>query len=85
MQTKLPLSTEAGMIERAKRYGLTHGKSVSQIVEDYFPSLTAEEAGRRTALPPITRELAGSRNAKDYRTGDIAVMNAAEFVHSLLP
>lgn len=60
MQTKLTLSIEAGTIERAKRYARGHRKSVSQIVEDYFRSLTAEEVDRKKAIPPITRELAGS-------------------------
>ena len=43
MQTKLTLRLEDQLIEQAKSYAALAGKSVSQIVADYFKLLTAEK------------------------------------------
>ena len=56
MQAKLTLELEQTLIERAERYAEASGKSVSQVVADYFAQL--DEAFGET-LPPITRSLSG--------------------------
>jgi len=59
MQTKLTLRLEERLIEQAKSYAAHAGKSVSQLVADYFRMLTSE---KRKILPPstpITQSLRG--------------------------
>lgn len=58
MQTKLTLRLDARLIHLAKIYAHETGKSLSQLVADYFqlidqPRLNAEE------LPPLTASLRG--------------------------
>jgi replicative DNA helicase len=59
MQTKLTLRLEDQLIEQAKSYAAQAGKSVSQIVADYFKLLTSQKI--KTSLPstPITQSLRG--------------------------
>ena len=57
MQAKLTLELEKALVERAKRHAEASGKSVSQLVADYFTQLG--EPLDEEALPPITRSLSG--------------------------
>ncbi len=57
MQAKLTLELEQTLIERAEHYAEVSGKSVSQLVADYFAQLG--EPLDEEALPPITRALSG--------------------------
>lgn len=59
MQTKLTLRLEDQLIEQAKSYAAHAGKSVSQIVADYFTLLTSKKV--KTSLPstPVTQSLRG--------------------------
>ncbi len=57
MQTKLTLRLEAQLIERAKAHAKKQGKSVSQMVADYFALLDRDDL--LETLPPITRSLYG--------------------------
>lgn len=59
MQTKLTLRLEDQLIEQAKSYAAQAGKSVSQIVADYFKLLTAQKAKTNTPSTPITQSLRG--------------------------
>ena len=45
---KLTLRMEPAQIEKAKAYAAHHGKSLSQLVADYFDSLTTAEANEET-------------------------------------
>ena len=75
MQTKLTLRLEQRLIRRAKAYARRTGKSVSELVADFFGRLEApaEEAPPRvTAQSPAVQSLvgalAGTRvDASDYR------------------
>lgn len=56
------------MIERAKSYSHSSGKSLSRIVADYFDLLTRPdepEEAHEEPLPPITRALSGSLKGAD--------------------
>jgi hypothetical protein len=69
MQTKLTLKLDAVSIGRAKRYARKRkGTSLSNMVENYFNSLSAEPAPRKGRTPPIVAGLAGA--AKRSRTVD---------------
>ncbi len=64
MQSKLTLRLEKSLIDQAKLYAQDHGKSLSQIVADYFRLLTVETSGdgdiAEQKLPPITASLIGA-------------------------
>jgi len=59
MQTKLTLRLDEELIEQAKSYAGRMGKSVSQIVADYFRVLAAEKGGGDLPSAPITESLHG--------------------------
>lgn len=72
MQTKLTLRLEEQLIEQAKAYASRTGKSLSQVVADYFRLLATEKKVPPASTPPITQSLRGLlRNAKidetDYK------------------
>jgi len=59
MQTKLTLRLEEELIEQAKSYAAHTGKSISQIVADYFRVITASPLPPASSPPPITKSLRG--------------------------
>lgn len=59
MQTKLTLRLEDQLIEQAKSYAAQAGKSVSQIVAEYFTLLTSKKSTSSTPSTPITQSLRG--------------------------
>lgn len=72
MQTKLTLRLEDQLIEQAKSYAAQAGKSVSQVVADYFKLLTSEKTRLTSPSAPITQSLRGllresNLDEKDYR------------------
>jgi hypothetical protein len=72
MQTKLTLRLEDQLIDQAKSYAVTVGKSLSQVVADYFKYLGKEKAEQISKSAPITNSLRGVlRNSKidenDYK------------------
>jgi hypothetical protein len=72
MQTKLTLRLEDQLIEQAKSYAARAGKSVSQVVADYFKMLTSEKTKPASPSAPITQSLRGllrelKLDEKDYR------------------
>lgn len=81
MRTKLTLTIERSIIEKAKQYARKKNKSVSTIVQEYLNNLSAAAASAslNDALSaPITDSLAGmfADNGKDYR----AMLNDAILV-----
>ena len=58
MQTKLTLRLDARLIEQAKEQARLSGKSLSQLVADYFVQLG--EAPVQQPLPPVIRALKGA-------------------------
>jgi len=59
MNTKLTLRMDDSLIESAKYYSAQSGKSVSQIVADYFTIIKNEELHRGHELMPAVRALKG--------------------------
>ncbi len=59
MDTKLTLRLEDSLIRHAKQEALRRGKSLSQMVSDYFNSLTVRAPKITSPLPPVTASLAG--------------------------
>ena len=71
MQTKLTLRLEEKLIDQAKKYAASEGKSISKIVADYFSLLVQQNQSTDSELPPITRSLVGILSSpideSDYR------------------
>jgi hypothetical protein len=72
MQTKLTLRLEEQLIEQAKSYATQAGKSVSQIVAEYFTLLTSRRNDASPPSTPITQSLRGllresKLDEKDYK------------------
>lgn len=62
MHTKLTLRLETDLIEQAKQYAARKGKSVSQMVAEYFCMVgqgKASAKGAEEPMPPITAKLRG--------------------------
>ncbi|MCP4287520.1 MAG: antitoxin [Gammaproteobacteria bacterium] len=68
MQTKLTLRLEDSLIHQAKTYAKQHGKSLSQVVSDYFQILTRRAEGVET--PSITQSLIGVLESSHIEVDD---------------
>ena len=71
MQTKLTLRLDEDLIERAKRYGKRTGRSVSQMVADYFALLEQDLVEEDGELTPIVGSLHGSLREVDADADDV--------------
>jgi len=61
MNTKLTLTIEREIIERAKAYAKVKNRSLSDIIENYLKTLTTEEnKNKHKTLSPIVKSLKGS-------------------------
>ncbi|MBA3029000.1 MAG: antitoxin [Proteobacteria bacterium] len=60
MQTKLTLRLEKQLVDLAKEYASTQGKSVSKMVADYFMLLDSAIDTQIDELSPIAKSLKGS-------------------------
>ena len=71
MNTKLTLRLEDDLIRSAKRHASIMGKSVSQMVADYFYLLDKKTTKGKQQITPIVKSLRGSLKGsgvdeKDY-------------------
>ena len=70
MNTKLTLTIEQTIIEKAKKYANVKGRSLSNIVENYLKAITKEDNIESTDLTPIVKSLKGTFKAPkniDYK------------------
>ncbi|MGF1635497.1 MAG: DUF6364 family protein [Cyclobacteriaceae bacterium] len=71
MNTKLTLTIEQSVIDKAKKYASGKGRSLSDIIENYLKILTKEDHTDEVELTPIVKSLKGTfkepRNF-DYKT-----------------
>lgn len=58
MTTKLTLTVEKTVIERAKSYAKKTGRSLSELIENYLETITEEN--NNTDLSPKLQKLVGS-------------------------
>ena len=67
MNTKLTLTIERTIIEKAKKYAKGKGRSLSDIIENYLKVITKEESKTDIEITPLTKSLRGSFKApKDF-------------------
>jgi len=70
MNTKLTLTIEQTIIEKAKKYANGKGRSLSDIVENYLKAITKEDTNESIELTPIVQSLKGTFKAPkniDYK------------------
>lgn len=70
MNTKLTLTIEQSVIEKAKKYAKEKERSLSDLIENYLKALTKDETQSDIELTPIIKSLKGSFNApknSDYK------------------
>jgi hypothetical protein len=70
MNTKLTLTIEQAVIEKAKKYAKDKERSLSNLIENYLMALTKESDVNEMELTPIVKSLKGSFTAPknfDYK------------------
>jgi hypothetical protein len=70
MNTKLTLTIEQKVIEKAKKYAKGKERSLSNLIENYLKALTNESDSNEIELTPIVKSLKGSFTAPknfDYK------------------
>ncbi|MFY0482718.1 DUF6364 family protein [Flavobacterium sp. PLA-1-15] len=60
MNTKLTLTIEQELIQKAKDYAKQKNRSLSDIIENYLKILTKEEKKESSKLSPVVKSLKGS-------------------------
>jgi len=60
MNTKLTLTINQTIIEKAKKYANNKGSSLSNIIENYLKAITKEVKNESVDLTPIVKSLKGS-------------------------
>jgi hypothetical protein len=63
MNTKLTLTIEQHIIEKAKKYANDKGRSLSSIIENYLKIITNEEVDGDIKITPIVKSMKGSFKA----------------------
>ncbi len=81
MTTKLTLTVEKAVIDRAKVYARNTGRSLSELVERYLETITQEEGDR--ALSPKLMSLVGAVKLPDDFDETTALREALERKHFL--
>lgn len=67
MITKLTLTIEKSVIEKAKKYAKQKERSLSDLIENYLKAITDEQRDEEIELTPIVKSLKGSFKApKDF-------------------
>lgn len=71
MGSKLTLSIDQEIIEQAKQYAKLQGRSLSNIIEEYLKSISANSSkNKKQELSKLVKELKGSiklsKNMKSY-------------------
>ena len=79
MTTKLTLTVEKSIIERAKTYAKNTGRSLSEIIENYLATITQEAT--KNDLSPKLKKIVGAVNLpKDFDEKE-ALRSALEKKH----
>jgi len=81
MTTKLTLTVEKTIIERAKSYAKSTGRSLSELIENYLKSITEEKSN--SDISPKLRKLVGSVHLPADFDYDIELRSAIEKKHLL--
>ena len=69
MNTKLTLRMDDALVQTAKKEATRRGKSVSQMVGEFFDALTSRRQ-ENSAIPPITASLVGVLKGRNVSESD---------------
>ncbi|HXI01282.1 MAG TPA: DUF6364 family protein [Sphingobacteriaceae bacterium] len=69
MTTKLTLTVEKSIIERAKSYAKNTGRSLSEIIENYLATIT-QEGSSNNLSPKLTKIVGAVRLPGDFNEKD---------------
>lgn len=71
MTTKLTLSLDKEVIESAKEYAKSQGRSLSNVIEEYLKSVTKRKIEKKKyKFDPLIEELSGSVKLPPNKTYD---------------
>lgn len=79
MNKKLTLSLNETVIEKAKHYAESTGKSLSSLVEDYFKNLT--ESNKKTNISKRLQAIAGKIELPPNFDDELELRKAMEEKH----
>ena len=79
MTTKLTLTVEKSVIERAKSYAKNTGRSLSEIIENYLTTITKESTNDE--LSPKLKKLVGAVNLPEDFDEKAELRSALEKKH----
>lgn len=65
MNTKLTLTIDDAIVDKAKQYARQEGRSLSDLVENYLKAVTAASPHDETELTPIVKSLKGAFKAPE--------------------
>ena len=65
MTTKLTLTVEKSVIERAKSYAKGTGRSLSELIENYLDTVTRDE-GKKELSPKLKKIVGAVKLPKDF-------------------
>ncbi len=65
MSTKLTLTLEKSVIEKAKRYAKSQGRSLSSLIENYLKTITIDEVHDEIEITPVVKSISGSFKLPD--------------------
>ena len=78
MATKLTLTLNDKIIERAKKYSKKNNISLSKLVEFYFKTISEPEKDNKIEnIPPITKELSGIAKMDGHIPSDKELLKEA--------
>lgn len=60
MNTKLTLTIEQSIIEKAKKYARKKERSLSDLIENYLRALISEEPEKENDITPVVQSLRGA-------------------------
>jgi hypothetical protein len=66
MTTKLTLTVEKSVIERAKSYARKTGRSLSEIIENYLENITAENRDDNNLSPRLKKIVGAVKLPKNF-------------------
>lgn len=79
MNAKLTLTVEKSIIERAKLYAKSTGRSLSELIENYLAKVTQEET--TSELSPKLKRIVGVVQLPDNFDEDLELRTALEKKH----
>ena len=68
MTTKLTLTVEKSVIERAKSYAKNTGRSLSELIENYLETIT-QESGEEKVSPKLNKIVGSVKLPKNFDQG----------------